>query len=56
MCNSCANIVAKGKSPKPSKEELKLLLDQGLQKKQIAKMYDRTPSTIHYWINQYGLR
>ena len=27
LCNSCANVAAKGKSPKPSKEELKSLLD-----------------------------
>lgn len=56
LCNSCYNVIAKGKSPKPSKEELKALLDQNLQKKQIAEMYERTPSTIHYWINDYGLR
>lgn len=56
MCNSCANVVAKGKSPKPSKEELKVLLDQGLQKKQIAELYGRTDSTVHYWINSYKLK
>lgn len=56
MCNSCANVVAKGKSPKPSRDELKALLDQGLQKKQIAELYGRTPSTIQYWINSYELR
>lgn len=55
MCNSCANVVAKGKSPKPSKEELKQLLDKGLQKKQIAEMYERTKSTVAYWIKSYNL-
>ena len=56
MCNSCANVVAKGKIPKPSKEELKSLLDKGLQKKQIADMYGRSDSTVHHWINSYNLR
>jgi group I intron endonuclease len=56
MCNACSNVVAKGKSPKPSREELKQLLDAGIQKKQIASMYGRTDSTIHYWIKSYNLR
>lgn len=55
LCSSCYNVIAKGKSPKPSKEELQALLASGLQKKQIAKMYGRTDSTIHYWIKSYGL-
>lgn len=55
LCSSCYNVKAKGKSPKPSKEELQALLDRGLQKKQIAEIYGRTDSTIHYWIKQYGL-
>jgi hypothetical protein len=56
MCNACSNVAAKGKSPKPSKEELKQLLDAGIQKKQIASMYGRTDSTIHCWIKSYNLR
>lgn len=56
MCISCSNVVAKGKTPKPSKEELEDLLNRGISKKSIAKMYGRTDSTIHYWINSYGLR
>lgn len=56
LCSSCYNVAAKGKSPKPSKEELQALLASGLQKKQIAKMYGRTDSTIHYWIKSYNLR
>ena len=55
MCNSCYNVKAKGKSPKPSKEELKELLDRGLQVKQIAEMYGRTHSTVSTWKKQYGL-
>lgn len=57
-CLRCATIMAKapGKPMKPSKEELKALLDSGLQKKQIAEIYGRTDSTIHSWINSYGLR
>lgn len=48
MCNSCANVVAKGKSPKPSKEQL--LIDiQTMNKKQIAAKYGRTDSTVAYW-------
>lgn len=56
LCNSCYNVKAKGKSPKPSKEELKALLDSGLQVKQIAEMYGRTHSTVSTWKKQYGLR
>lgn len=55
LCNSCYNVKAKGKSPKPSKEELKALLDSGLQVKQIAEMYGRTHSTVSTWKKQYGL-
>lgn len=56
MCNSCANVTAKGKSPKPSKEEVQTLINQGLQIKQIAELYGRTDSTVHYWIKQYGIQ
>ena len=56
FCNSCANVIAKGKSPKPSKEELESLLDRNIQVKQIAKMYDRSPSTVSTWIKQYNLK
>lgn len=56
LCVSCSNVVAKGKSPKPSKEELQSLLNKGLQKKQIAEIYGRTDSTVHYWIQSYGLK
>lgn len=58
MCNSCANkeVHIGNKPNKPSKEELKTLLDMGLQKKQIAEMYQRNDSTVHSWINSYGLR
>lgn len=56
LCPSCYNVIARGKSPKPSKEELKTLLDSNIPKNKIAEMYGRSPSTIHYWINSYGLR
>lgn len=58
LCASCSNVRAKApnKPMKPSKEELKSLLDKGLQKKQIAKMYQRSDGTVHYWIDSYGLR
>lgn len=55
LCKSCSQVNAMDKSPKPSKEELKALLDRGMQKKQIAHMYGRTDSTVHYWIKSYGL-
>lgn len=55
-CMSCYNVSIKGKTPKPSKEELSKLLASGMKKSQIAAMYGRTASTIHYWINSYGLR
>lgn len=56
LCNSCANVASKGKNPKPSKEELKALLDNKVQTKQIAEMYGRSPSTVSTWIKKYGLR
>ena len=56
MCNSCANVIAKGKSPKPSKEELQALINQGLQIKQIEELYGRTDSTVHYWLKQYDIQ
>lgn len=56
LCNSCANVKAKGKTRKASKEELKLLLGNNVPVTEIAKQFDRTPSTVHYWIKSYGLR
>ena len=56
ICISCSQVIAKGKSPKPSKEELKALLEVGLSRRQITKMYDRAVSTVNYWLLQYGLR
>ncbi len=54
MCNSCANVVAKGKSPKPSREQL--LIDvQTMNKQQIAIKYGRTKSTVSYWFKQYKI-
>lgn len=55
-CISCSQVVAKGKPPKPSKEELKALLDKKIQTKEIAEIYDRSPSTVSTWIKQYGLK
>lgn len=54
MCNSCANVIAKGKSPKPSREQL-LIDAQTMNKKQIAIKYGRTKSTISYWFKQYKI-
>lgn len=56
LCPSCSQVVAKGKSPKPSKEVLKELLDKGLQVKQIADMYGRNSSTVSTWIKSYNIR
>lgn len=58
MCSDCANreLKASGKPAKPSKEELEALLDQGLQVKQIAEMYQRNGSTVSTWITQYGIK
>lgn len=55
LCISCYNVKIKGKSPKPSKEQL---IDdlKTLNINEIAKKYDRTPSTVFYWLNNYGLR
>lgn len=56
LCKSCAQVSAKGKSPKPSKEELQALLAKGLQVKQIAELYDRNTSTVSTWIKSYNIR
>lgn len=54
LCNSCANVEAKGKSPKPSRQQL--LIDyQTMNKQQIADKYGRTKSTICYWFKQYNI-
>lgn len=55
LCLSCSQVVAKGKTPKPSKEELQALLDRGLQIKQIAEIYKRNPSTVSTWKKQYNI-
>lgn len=55
MCNSCANVDAKGKIPKPSKDELRELL-KVYNQKEIADIYDRNTSTVNVWIKSYGLR
>lgn len=54
LCNSCANVKAKNKTPKPSKEELELLLNT-TSIAEIAKKYDRTRSTVYAWIKRYGI-
>lgn len=57
MCNICANKLMKsnGKPDKPSKDELKKLLNEYTQK-EIAQMYQRSTGTISYWLKYYGLR
>lgn len=54
LCNSCLNVIAKGKSPKPSKEKLEQLLKYKTIK-DIAKIYKRNESTVRYWIKNYNL-
>lgn len=56
LCMSCVNVIAKGKSPKLSRDELKALLDDGVEPKRIAEMCGRTESTIYYWIKSYKLK
>lgn len=56
LCNSCSNVKAQGKIPKPTKLELKQKLNSGCSIKDIALEYDRTESTIYYWIKQYNLK
>lgn len=54
MCNSCANVAAKGKSPKPSKEQL-LIDSLTMNKQQIANKYGRNKSTICAWFDKYNI-
>jgi hypothetical protein len=55
LCVSCYNVKIKGKSPKPSKEQL---LDdlKHLNINEIADKYERTQSTIYYWLYNYGIK
>ena len=55
LCNSCIQVMNKGKSPKPSREELIQLINSGISNKEIAKRYDRSPSTVSFWIKSYEL-
>lgn len=36
-------------------DSLKLLLSRGLSVEQIARRFDRDPSTVSYWMRRYGL-
>ena len=56
LCSRCQELNNKGVKCKPSKDELEHLLDSGLNRKQIARMYDRSVSTVTYWMFDYGLR
>ncbi len=54
MCRSCLHVSSKGKSPKPSEDQL--LLDiKTMNKRQIALKYNRSASTISYWFKSYGI-
>lgn len=55
LCTSCYNVKLKGKSPKPTKEQLISKL-QYMKVSEIAVEYGRSTSTIHSWINNYGIR
>lgn len=54
LCNSCYNVKILDKTPKPSREQLMIDLDT-MKIKSIAMKYERSLSTIKYWIKQYGL-
>ena len=54
MCNSCANVVARGKTSKPSREKL-IQESKVMTKSQLAKKYDRSISTICAWFKSYGI-
>lgn len=56
LCGRCQELNNEGVKCKPSKDELEHLLDSGLNRKQIARMYDRSVSTVTYWMFDYGLR
>lgn len=54
LCSSCYNVMIRGKSQKPSKEQL---IDdlKTLNIGEVAIKYDRTVSTIYYWLNDYEI-
>lgn len=57
LCISCEQVRLKGLSKKPTKEELKDLLDRGFMVTEIAEIYGRSSAgTVHRWIKTYGLR
>lgn len=56
ICQPCSQTLSRGKSIKPSKEELEILVNKGLTNKAIGEMYDRKPNTVSYWIKSYGIR
>lgn len=55
LCNSCSNVEAKGKTRKPSKDELAELFCGGTTIRDIAEKYNRTVPTVYYWLHQYNL-
>lgn len=55
LCVSCYNVKIKGKTPKPSKEQLVEDM-KTLSIKEIAEKYNRTSSTVCYWINDYEIK
>ena len=52
-CLSCANVIAKGKSPKPNKEEFIQMVKSGMTLNDIAFKYGRNRSTVSCWKKQY---
>lgn len=57
LCIQCYNNSAYSNKPaKPSKEELEQLVDRMFTVNEIANRYDRSVSTVIYWMHQYGIK
>lgn len=58
MCSACANARTNcgDKPDKPNREELLVLISHGIPLNEIARIYQRSPGTVHYWLKSYGIR
>lgn len=48
--------MAEKKNEAPTKEELNLLIDDGLTQRQIAKSLGKSQTAVRHWLKKYGIR